>query len=297
MTIASVARKVKKVGKTTVEVRLQRVAEIPNLEFLRFEDYCRCSDGGWGYNTRADGNVSYGDMKSADCPTSAADYVGALSADDTASGEIYFYVPVASGSDYSGSTVHRANYLWFIETFGNEDWVFSAFGGYSTYAACVGLTGLLLCNEETFDAVCEALEGLDGYPVFDEEALSALESENTDSAWDSWVASDFRRAIEKKFGYAEFNWPADSDLRTFFEKCAEKSNDYWYNEGGDDSMYIDVAGVVAGVEFDELDEYVVNYVVSYNDGGEVREDYSSESEAADRVEELRSNGFGGAFYQ
>ena len=62
MTIASVARKVKKVGKTTVEARLQRVTEIPNLEFLRFEDYCRCSDGGWGYNTRADGNVSYGDM-------------------------------------------------------------------------------------------------------------------------------------------------------------------------------------------------------------------------------------------
>ena len=67
-------------------------------------------------------------------------------------------------------------------------------------------------------------------------------------------------AIEKKFGYAEFNWPADSDLRTFFEKCAEKSNDYWYNEGGDDSMYIDVAEVVAGVELDALDEYVVNYV-------------------------------------
>ena len=35
-------------------------------------------------------------------------------------------------------------------------------------------TGLLLSNDTTFDAVCEALEGLDGYPVFDEKSAVCL---------------------------------------------------------------------------------------------------------------------------
>ncbi len=294
MTVTTIVRRKSKVGNKKVEARLQRVRDIPNLRFQRFEDY-RQMAGGWGYSTRADGAECCGDFKDADCPASADDYVSALCADETESGEIYFEVPYSSGSDYSGSTVHRANYLWFKESYGSKKWVHTVYGGYSTYGVSVGLTGLLLCNDSTFDAVCEALEGLDGYPVFDDESVSSLESANSDVAWDSWAAGDFRRAVEAKFaGHADFDWPADCELRTFFEERAEKANCNWWNEGGDDSMYIDLARIVKGIDLADLADYTACYEVSYNDCGERREDYSSEEEAAARVEELRANGFGGA---
>ncbi len=306
MTIAAIARKKSKIGNNKVAARLTRVLELPNVRFLTFSDYCRGSDGGWGYNTRIDGGGSYGDFKETDSPEGADSYFSALSADSADSGELYFYVPCASGSDYSGGSVCAANAKWFNDKFGSKKWVHNVWGGYNTYAVAVGLTGLLLCDDLTFDAVCDALEGLDGYPVFDDDTLSTLESEWTDSAWESWAADSFRRAVEKRFaGCAEFNWPTDSDLRTVFEELAGESNEYWYNEGDGDSMYIDIDKIVAGIDLDDceghdgrpgLADYVVRYVVSYNDGGEVREDYTCESEAAGRVEELRSAGFAGAFF-
>jgi hypothetical protein len=306
MTIAAVARKKSNVGNNSVAARMIRVLELPNVRFLTFSDYCRGSNGGWGYNTRIDGSGSYGDFKETDSPTSADLYFQALSADFEDSGELYFYVPCASGSDYSGGTVCAANAKWFKDNFGNEEWVHDVYGGYGTYAIAVGLTGLLLSAEETFDAVCDAIEGLDNYPVFDDDTLCTVESEATDSAWDSWAADSFRRAVEKRFAdCAEFNWPDDSELRTVFEGLADSANEYWFNEGDGDSMYIDIDDIVKAIDFDDcegrdgrpgLADYIVNYEVAYNDGGEVREDYSCESEAAARVEELRANGFAGAFY-
>ncbi len=305
MTVAAFARKKSKVGNNKVASRLMRVLELPNVTFLRYQDYRRGSDGSWGYVTRADGSGSYGDYKETDAPESADLYFQALSADDSDSGELYFYVPVASGSDYSGGSVCAANAKWFNDNFGSKKWVYDVYGGYGTYAISVGLTGLLLSDDSTFDAVCDAIEGIDGYPVFDDEALSALESEWTDSAWDSWAADSFRRAVEKRFAdSAEFNWPSDNELRSVFEELAGNANKYWYNEGDGDSMYIDVDKIVESIDLDDcegengrdgLADYVVNYEVAYNDGGEVREDYSCEADAAGRVEELRAAGRG-AFY-
>ena len=212
-------------------------------------------------------------------------------------------MPCASGSDYSGGSVCAANAKWFNDNFGSKKWVHAVWGGYNTYAIAVGLTGLLLCDDSTFDSVCDALEGLDGYPVFDDDTLSTLESEWTDSAWDSWAADSFRRAVEKRFAdSAEFNWPSDNELRSVFEELAGNADEYWYNEGDGDSMYIDVDKIVESIDLDDcegengrdgLADYVVNYEVAYNDGGEVREDYSCEADAAGRVEKLRSAGFAG----
>jgi hypothetical protein len=306
MTIAAIARKKSALGDNQVSARMIRVLELPNLTFLTYRDYCKDSNGGWGYNTRIDGGGSYGDFKETDSPEGADLYFQALCADDTDSGELYFYVPFASGSDYSGGSVYAANAKWFNESFGSNEWVHNVWGGYNTYAVAVGLTGLLLCDDSTFDAVCDALEGLDGYPVFDDDTLSTLESEWTDSAWEFWAARDFKCAVEERFaGRAEFNWPSDSDLRSIFEGLAGNANVYWYNEGDGDSMYIDIAKIAESIDLDDcegengrdgLADYVVNYEVSYNDCGEIREDYSCESEAAGRVEELRSAGFAGAFY-
>ena len=306
MTTATSVRLFKRLRKeqiTTAEARLARLAAIHNLTFLRYEDYRALSTDShgygraWGYVTRADGDVSYGDLKEDDCPESAESYLRALAADDTASGEAYFYVPYASGSDYSGSTVERSNYKVFTETYGADDWVFSAHGGYSTYAAVVGLTGLLTCADDTADSILDALEGLENYPVLDEESLSTLESETTDEEWDFWVADDFVKALETKFdGLAELELPSGSTLRTFFEEKREESNTEWYCEGMGHDMWVDVKRVVEGIDLDALADYIVVYTVSYVDVGETCEDCATESDAIERVATLRAAGFIGATY-
>jgi len=285
------------------EQRLQRVRKIPNVQPLRYEDYCaveRDSDGysrRWGTVCRADGSASYGDFKDTDWPDSARAYLDTLSDDEEETGDLYFYVPYASGSDYSGCTVTKANAKWFEDTFGENEWVHSVYGGHGTYAVAVGLTGLLGCDDDTFESICEALEGLDNYPVFDDEAVSEFESECANEAWDSWVADDFVRALEAKFAdCADLELPNGDALRAFFEEKREDANTYWECEGCGPSVYIRIERVVEGIEFDDVASRAVRYEVSHNDCGERREDYYLESEAIERVDTLRAAGFCGASY-
>ena len=239
----------------------QRIRKIANLEFLHYQDYCPQGPSAhysglqeWGYTRRIDPDsksVSYGDlMHPADCPASAVKYLEGLSTDATEEGELYFFLPYASGSDYSGSTVEEANHKEFLESYGEEEFVWEAHGGYNTYAVVLGLTGLLECADDTFDAILDIIEGLEDYPLINDEALSNLEFTLADEAWDCWVAGDFRRALEKKFDGVEFEWPSDSDLRTFFEKKAEEANEYWFNEGYGPDMYIRVDKIVEGIDLD-----------------------------------------------
>jgi len=279
----------------TAEARLQRLRKIHNLTFLRLEDYCRGRDGSWGYNTRADGDVSYGDLKETDYPENAEKYLEALSADNA---EVYFFVPESSGSDYSGSTVSRSNYLVFTETYGKDnEWVFSAYGGFSTYAAVIGLTGLLGCDEDTFDEVCNVLEGLEDYPLIDEEAYSQLESDLSDSAWESGFAADFADVLKGKFDdIADLELPAGRELRTFFEDKREEANEQWFNEGYGYEMYVRVDKIVEGIDFDAVAEWAICYQVSFCEVGSETEDYASETEAIERVDSLRASGLIGASY-
>ena len=187
------------------EERLKRIKKLANLEFLHYQDYCPQGPSSrysglqeWGYTRRIDPDsksVSYGDlMKPADCPESAVKYLEALSTDATEEGEFYFFLPYASGSDYSGSTVEKANCREFLESYGEEAFVWEAHGGFDTYAVVLGLTGLLECADDTFDAILGIIEGLENYPLIDDEALSNLECTLADEAWDCWVAGDFPRA-------------------------------------------------------------------------------------------------------
>jgi hypothetical protein len=279
------------------EQRLARILEIPILFPLRYEDYCavtKDSDGyaaRFGYVRRVDGNASYGDFKDTDWPASAESYLGELSDDPEESNEIYFYVPYASGSNYSGSAVEKSNAKVFEETYGGNEWVHSVYGGYSTYAVAVGLTGLLTCDDDTFDAICEDLEGLADYPLLNEEACFELEMELTDEAWESWARGSFVRELEAKFAdTAEFEWPDDSTLRKFFEGKRADAKEEWWCEGSGPDMYVRIDEVVKGITFDDLYTLAPYYEVSYNPCGMYYSDYYLESEAIAEVERLRAAG-------
>ena len=127
-----------------------------------------------------------------------------------------------------------------------------AHGGFDTYAVVLGLTGLLECADDTFNAILDIIEGLEDYPLINDEALSTLEWKLPMRHGIVGLRGISGAPLEKKFDCAEFEWPADSDLRTFFEKRAEKANEYWFNEGYGPDMYIRVDKIVEGIDLDDL---------------------------------------------
>ncbi len=253
------------------EQRIERIQNLPDIQPLRYENYTPLHPSDrykgmkkWGYARRADGSVSYGDFKETDWPESVEAYLGALCEDIEKTEELYFYVPYASGSDYSGSIVEKANAKCIEDSYEEQDWVHPVCGDYNTYAVAIGVTGLLTCDEDTFDELCETLEGLANYPLIDEDVHSELEMEGANEAWDSWCASDFTRALEKEYeDRAEFEWPDDSALYEFFVAQCEKANVYWYCEGSGPGMYIDLDAVVKKTTFDDIVKWAIRYEVSY----------------------------------
>jgi len=250
------------------EERLARIRKIADLEFLRYQDYRPQGPSAlysarqeWGYTRRIDPDsksVSYGDVMDPDnCPASAVKYLEGLSTDPTEHGELYFFLPYATGSDYSGSTVEKANHKAFLESHGEEGFVWDAHGGFDTYAVVLGLTGLLECPDDTFDAVMGVVEGLKDYPLIDEEALSELEMELADEAWECWGGYEFRKALEAKFDGTDFDWPDGSDFRSFFEQKREEANEYWESESCGPSVFVRIERVVEKIDFADVAQWVV----------------------------------------
>jgi len=63
----------------------------------------------------------------------------------------------------------------------------------------------------------EVFEGLDNYPVIDEEAMSAVEQEAEDEAWNNWVRHDYERALVRALSEDEAN--TTDDAHQYQEGC------------------------------------------------------------------------------
>lgn len=237
---------------TTRADRLARLQACNSVRPSTYSSYqqTRNPDNGrteWGYVSEIDGSVSYGDVK-----------------DSTWDNAKYVVLDCTVYSDYSGSTIQAANHKWFQDNFGSEDAVYAVYGGHDTTGTIVSVEWLL--TAECAESAIEACEGLDNYPCFDDEAVSELESEKSDEAWHSWVSSDFAREVEKALD-VEFGDYEDSDLRALFEACAEKANEYWFNEGSGTDMYIRIERIVAEVTADDVKPFVPARTVRvYRDG-------------------------------
>ena len=77
-----------------------------------------------------------------------------------------------SGSDYSGGSVERSNHNAFLEQYKETEGVYDIYGGFGTYGIAIRLDVY-----EDNPEIKEAIDELDDYPLFDEEAYSELEME------------------------------------------------------------------------------------------------------------------------
>ena len=235
--------------------RWERILNIPNLEPLKYETYIPLKPSNqyielneWSYTCCADGNVSYGDFERTNWPESVNKYLNSLPFK-----ELYFFVPYTTSSDYSGSTIEKANAKYFENTYTEYDWIHLVFGYFNINTIAINVSALLNCDEDTFNELCTILEDLENYPLIDDKILCELEMELSDEAWDSWGESDFIVALENKFPNVIFDWP--NDLRVFFEEKAKKANEYWECEGYGSNMHIRIDQVVKKIDFKDVEKW------------------------------------------
>ena len=161
----------------------------------------------------------------------------------------YLVPGLLSGSDYSGGLVTQSNHKAWREAFpeGEDVWWTSAPGGHGTYSIVIALQRV---PEDVTTEVEGFLNGLQDYPVADEDLMSRMEMEAQGEAWETWVAGDFKRGLEKNFK-VEFDEVDPIKLRDLFEWASEKANEYWVNEEGG-NMWIRVEKIVAQVDEEHL---------------------------------------------
>lgn len=157
-----------------------------------------------------------------------------------------------AGSDYSGGSVTKSNHDVFMEEFGDIDGVHEVYGGHGSYGVAIRLDAL-----EASEEMQDTLNGLEDYPVIDDDALGREEMEREDEAWSGWAESDFKRELRKKFPELEDDIDdASSDgLYDLLREGMERSNTYWLHESGD-SVSLDITRIVRSLKEDDLGEHL-----------------------------------------
>lgn len=211
------------------------------------------------------------------------------------------FLEYTQGSDYSGSSVERSNYEVIKEMLQsgelNEKDVKLVYGGANSYGilyrigAFSNAPSLSDLNDEEFvekfsqennitfeeaekklvqaEQLKSTISGLENYHLIDENHLSSIEMEWQNEAWESWVESDFKKALlnhlvsnfevetdtdEYQVEYLEDlieNLPEEKTYE-IFNKLAERANEYWESQHSD--MYIDVEEIAKTATMQDLME-------------------------------------------
>lgn len=103
------------------------------------------------------------------------------------------------------------------------------------------IQSLIDMEKEESDTIFDVLEGLNNYPLIDDDELYHQERDQIEEAWDNWVEYDFKRAIESKYDIDldDYELIPEQTFRSIFDQTAENISEYWINESGYD-MWINV---------------------------------------------------------
>jgi hypothetical protein len=239
-------------------------AMLERLEALNHVRWIRPQESWQSANRR---NPYHGDPKPElpiELSTSYGDW-DELKDSDELTPDVYILIEYTRGSDYSGSLVEISNRKALEElcqAAGLEDGegYIDYYGGYGTRELAIKVQALCGADDNGFlVAIVEAIEGLEDYPLLDEDLHSQLEMESQNEAWESDIRRDFQRALGKYFKslledagmdqLAEYaddcydEWVTDQLADQWFYQLADFANEYWSNESGEGS-WIDAEDVV-----------------------------------------------------
>lgn len=228
------------------DVIINRIKSIDHLSF-------------WTYN-RYVSNYTDGKIESyytQDIPMDRSVYWSDLekikSPDLSDTDNIYIMHNYCQMSDYGGSLVEKSNTDILTSDYG----FILVTGGYGSISCIIAIDALLCMPEEESERILDVLEGLEKYPLLDDDELFNQESKYIEEAWNNWAEYDFKRGIEGKFNIDlddyEFK-DIDVSFQSIFDEMAERVNEYWINESGYD-MWINVDKIVDEMTTEDFNQY------------------------------------------
>lgn len=172
-----------------------------------------------------------------------------------------------SSGDYGGSLVELSNLQSFLEDHQGENGIWELYGGH-------GSSGLALDVRAITPEILEDLGSLQDYPLRDDDHLSHLEIDKETEAWESYIKSDFRRALERKIedllesgGYSPAQLELadlaiaeipESELYSILSDLAESANIYWETEAI--SRWIDIDRAISELTLQDSLELIEPYL-------------------------------------
>ena len=173
-----------------------------------------------------------------------------------------------SSGDYGGSLVELSNLQTFLEDFKEKKGVWELYGSHGSSGLAIDIRALL--DSE----LLEDLSALQSYPVRSEDHLSALELDKEQECWDSYLKSDFLRALERHLeqlldsaGFSDSQLELltlaleqlpESELWPLCSELAESANQYWETEAI--NRWLDVERCAAELSLDGALELLTPYI-------------------------------------
>lgn len=127
--------------------------------------------------------------------------------------------PLFASGDYMGSTVELSNYREMKSMFPETTGVYFVRGDYGYSAVAISLT----CSDPD---VWDLLDSLAHYPVISDDALTNLETELIQEAWNDWGSHDWKLAIERERGKLP-EFLTNTDLADLFSTTCENTGKSW----------------------------------------------------------------------
>ena len=159
--------------------------------------------------------------------------------------------------DYGGSVHYLSNAKELLASFSSPE-CRELIGSCSSHGVAIDCRYL---SEE----LLENLQSLENYPVLNEDALGELELELQNEAWESYLRSDFSRALERLLcdllsahyedgdedrAEQSVESLSEEQLWELFSRAADESSTYWENQHND--VWIDVDRVAQSLSEDQL---------------------------------------------
>jgi hypothetical protein len=173
-----------------------------------------------------------------------------------------------SSGDYGGSLVELSNLQTFLEDFKGKKGIWELYGSHGSSGLAIDIRALL--DSE----LLEDLSALQSYPVRSEDHLSALELDKEQECWDSYLKSDFLRALERHLeqllesaGFSDsqaelltlaLEQLPESELWGLCSELSESANLYWETEAI--TRYLDVERCAAELSLEDALELLTPYL-------------------------------------
>lgn len=170
-------------------------------------------------------------------------------------------LPHASYSDYHGSYVDKANSEAFKELF--PELVETSGGRHGSTVTGIGEDNRKTISEEDYERLKETVEGLENYPLIDEDKHSTMQMEARWEYWKEYGRDGVREALVKKFaGNTDVQIAVVLQDDSFWDTmCREKDWDQYINEETGLNMYMREESVVQRLSEDEF--YIPEQVAAF----------------------------------